>query len=62
MRCRNCGNTGRFVLLVELAVVAAPQTLAFSDPDWALSLECHRCASTDVAGDPALLLSTRAGR
>lgn len=62
MRCRNCGNTERFVLLVELAVVASPATPAFSDPDWALSLECRRCASTDVAGDPALLLSTRVRR
>lgn len=60
MHCRNCGHTGPFVLLVELTLLArrrGPPT----DPDWALSLECPACASTDVAGDPAALLARRAG-
>lgn len=58
MRCRNCGHTGCLVLLVELAVLASPPD-RFTDPDWALSLECPACASTDVAGDPASLLAAR---
>lgn len=48
------------MLLVELTLLArlrGPPT----DPDWALSLECPACASTDVAGDPAALLARRAG-
>lgn len=54
--CHNCGNTERFVLLVVCATtVAGPDD--FSDPEWSLSLECGACASTDVAGDPAVLLA-----
>ena len=62
MRCRNCGNTDCFVLLVELTVLACRRPPAgFLDPDWALSLECASCASTDVEGDPAALLAERTG-
>ena len=84
MRCRNCGQVERFVLLVELAVVAhrkseqsdscrevpdADRDLTdpdrdltdpnwdLTDPDWNLSLACDACASTDVVGDPARLLT-----
>ena len=70
MRCRNCGQVDRFVLLVELAVVAhrtSEQSDScrevpdadwdLTDPDWNLSLACDACASTDVVGDPARLLA-----
>lgn len=60
MRCLNCGNTDRLVLVVECTVVArAPAE--FSDPDWGLALECPDCASTDVTGDPVGLLAARTG-
>jgi hypothetical protein len=55
MYCHNCGNVDRFVLSVKLsAVVRAGREAA--DPDWSANLSCHRCASTHVAGDPAVLL------
>jgi len=60
MRCRNCGHTDRFVLLLELAVLTRGPA-DFSDPDWWLSLECAHCASTDVEGDPVALLAERVG-
>jgi len=60
MRCRNCGRTDRFVLLVELSVVARGPS-EFSDPDWGLSVECRACASTDVVADPAALLAAWSG-
>lgn len=59
MRCYNCPNTDRFVLLVELAVVVRGPS-DFTDPEWSLGLECARCASTEVEGDAALL-AARAG-
>jgi hypothetical protein len=60
MYCRNCGNTDRIVLLVELAVVVrGPRS--FADPDWGLAVECPACASTDVDADPAALLAARCG-
>lgn len=62
MYCRNCGNGSRFVLLVELSVVAAGVPPVFEHPDWALGVECSDCASTDVVGDPATLLVARAGQ
>lgn len=58
MRCRNCGQTDCFVLLVEL-VVLATAAREFRAPDWGLSLECAACASTDVDGDPVALLAAR---
>lgn len=88
MRCRNCGQVERFVLLVELAVVAqrkseqsdscravpevegpAPDAdwdstdhdWDSTDHDWNLSLACDACASTDVVGDPARLLTACGG-
>ena len=60
MRCRNCGQTDCFVLLVEL-VVLANAVGEFRSPDWGLSLECAACASTDVDGDPVALLAARTG-
>lgn len=60
MYCLNCGNTDRFVLVVELTVLARRPS-AFSDPDWGFALECDDCASTDVDGDPVGLLAARAG-
>lgn len=60
MRCHNCDNDDRFVLLAELAVVTrGPDD--FADPDWTLSVQCSACASTDVAADPAALLAARLG-
>lgn len=60
MRCHNCDNADRFVLLVELAVVTrGPDD--FTDPDWSLSVQCPACASTDVAADPGKLLAARLG-
>lgn len=59
MRCRNCGNSPPFVLLVELAVVVRGQS-SLSDPDVGLSIQCPACASTDVDADPVALL-TRGG-
>lgn len=62
MRCLNCGNTDCFVLLVELTVLACGSSPPdFGSPDWGLSLECWLCASTDVDGDPAALLTARTG-
>lgn len=55
MYCHNCGNTDGFVLLVELAVPVGGYA---PGAEWSLGLECHRCASTDVAGDPAAVLAT----
>lgn len=59
MYCHNCGNTDGFVLVVELAV---PVGGVDSCTGWSLGLECHRCASTDVAGDPAAVLAAATGR
>ena len=60
MHCWNCGYTSRFVLLLELTVFVSPDG-TFTNPDWALALECAACASTDVCGDPVALLRTRTG-
>lgn len=60
MRCHNCDNVDRFVLLVELAVATrGPED--FSDPDWSLVVQCSTCASTDVTADPVTLLTSRLG-
>lgn len=58
MRCHNCANTDCFVLVLELAVLARGPA-DFVHPDWSLLLQCPACASTDVEGDPATLLSAR---
>ncbi|PSP80281.1 hypothetical protein BRC81_03600 [Halobacteriales archaeon QS_1_68_20] len=55
MRCHNCDNAERFVLLVELAVLARGPG-EFSDPEWSLSVQCPDCGSTDVSADPGTLL------
>jgi hypothetical protein len=60
MHCANCGNTDCFVLVVELSVLTRGGA-DFGAPDWALLLQCWSCASTDVEGDPAALLSARVG-
>lgn len=59
MYCHNCGNTDGFVLLVELAALVGHED---SDLRWSLGLECHDCASTDVAGDPATVLAAACDR
>ena len=60
MRCHNCDNADRFVLLVELAVTTTGPG-EFSAPEWTLSVQCPTCASTDVDADPAALLAARSG-
>ncbi|WP_254544500.1 hypothetical protein [Halomarina pelagica] len=57
MHCRNCGNTDRFVLLVELTCLVGSDD-SRADPDWSIGAECPRCASTDLAGEPATLLTS----
>lgn len=59
MHCLNCGNSACFVLVVELSVRVRPPS-SFQDPDWAFTLECGDCASTDVEGDAVELLAVRA--
>lgn len=54
--CHNCGNTDEFVLLLEIAATYAPPA-RFAEHGLSLALECARCASTDVTGDPAALLA-----
>lgn len=56
MRCHNCGQTRRMTLLIELGVqIAADGSRRL--PDWGLGVQCPRCDSTDVAADPARLLT-----
>lgn len=54
--CHNCGNSERFALLVVCATTYDPPG-RFGDSDWSLALECDACTSTDVAGDPAVMLA-----
>lgn len=54
MYCHNCANVESFVLCVECCAVVEGST--FRSADWSLTLQCHACASTHVAGDPTTLL------
>ena len=57
MRCRNCDQTKRIRLLIELAVqIGTDGTCRL--PTWSIGLECPLCASTDVDADAASLLDT----
>jgi hypothetical protein len=55
--CHNCERTDRFVLLADVAVGFSPGR-GFDAPGLSLSLQCGYCASTDVAGDPAVVAAS----
>jgi|GEM_PF-2826119 len=52
--CRNCGNPTSFV--VTLAVSTTCTESAYEPPSINVDLQCARCDSTAVDGDPRELL------
>ncbi len=56
MRCRNCGQTRRITLLIDLGVQVAVDG-AVKCPTWAVSAQCPICHSTDVVADHARLFA-----
>lgn len=60
MRCRNCGQTRRMTLLIELGIqIAADGRRRL--PNWIVGVQCPRCASTDVDADRGRLLALAVG-
>ncbi len=60
MRCRNCGQTQRISLLIELSV-QIDRCGTRRLPEWSVGTQCPRCASTDVEADTTRLLSIATG-